>query len=90
MFRSQYGTSVSRYALDTVDSMKATVEEEIFRVFASEFPTLTVTGVLVEFIEGTNELNINVSYTLPDLSNATTKVGIAYTDKTALIQEVNL
>jgi phage baseplate assembly protein W len=90
ILRSSYGTDISAASWDTIDTMTSAVEQEVIAAFEREFSTLKLEEVRVEFIEANNALNIEVSYTLPDLRSATTRVAIVYTDKEALIKEVNL
>ena len=90
ILRSGYGTNVAFTSLDTTDAMTSAVEQEVISAFEKEFSTLQLEEVRVEFKEADNSLTINVSYLLPDLRSTSTRVAIAYTDKTALIKEVNL
>ncbi|CAB5219638.1 hypothetical protein UFOVP221_106 [uncultured Caudovirales phage] len=90
ILRSAYGTNMSLTAWDTVSAMTSAVEQEVIASFENEFSTLRLEEVRVEFREADNSLSIEVNYTLPDLTSTTTRVAIAYTDKTALIKEVNL
>lgn len=90
LMRTTYGTKIAQTSMDTVDSMVESVENEIIRIFEAEFPTLRLTDVIVNFKEDINVLDIEVLYVLPDQRDSSTKVGIAYTDKQALIYEVNL
>lgn len=90
VMRAGYGTNIAASFLDTTDAMIHAVEREVELLFSTQFPTLTLDKVLVNYQQAGNIITVDVLYLLPNQQEAATTVGLAYISDTDLIQEVNL
>jgi hypothetical protein len=90
LLRSTYGSEVARSAMETGDSAEAIITAEVERTFSNSFPTLSLVDVSFEFQEDINVIDVEVTYTLPNQTEVSLQVGLAYINDVSPIQEVNL
>lgn len=90
LLRSGFGTGVTDGFLDTTTAMDSVLHDEIVKIFVSQFPTLTLIDVSVDWDSDANTMTADVLYRLPSQEESQTQVGIAYLANDNLLSEVNL
>lgn len=89
VMRPTFGTDMTTVFFNTRDAAEETIKKEITRVFASYLPLLTLQETTVEFSEFSGEANARITYTLPNLIEVQTSVGIVTIDGTKPAYEEN-
>jgi phage baseplate assembly protein W len=82
VMRPTYGTDMKRVFFNTRDSAEETIRKEISRVFATYLPLLTLGNVVIDFSEFKGKAEVTITYTLPNLTEVQTSVGIVTIDGT--------
>jgi phage baseplate assembly protein W len=89
VMRPTYGTDMKRVFFNTRDAAEDTIRKEVSRVFASYLPLLTLSDVAIDFSEFNAEANVMITYSLPNLIEVQTSVGIVTIDGTRPAYEEN-
>lgn len=89
VMRPTFGTDMKTVFFNTRDAAEETIKKEVTRVFASYLPLLTLEETSVEFSEFSSEANVLITYTLPNLIEVQTSVGIVTIDGTRPAYEEN-
>jgi phage baseplate assembly protein W len=76
VMRPTYGTDMTRVLFNTRDAAEETIRKEVSRVFAAYLPALTLGEIEITFLEFSGEATVNLTYTLPNLIEVQTSVGI--------------
>lgn len=72
-----FGTKISSEIFNTQSVAEETVRSEIQNVFSTYFKLLTLKSIETSFNEITNEITVEVSYTIPDGRDNTLQIGTA-------------
>ena len=89
VMRPTFGSSIPTHVFDTDAVAVENISREVRAAFASHLPRLSLSEVNVSFDDSTATVNIEVIYDLPNQTQVTTNVGIAYIAGNKLISEVN-
>ncbi len=89
VMRPTFGTDMKTVFFNTRDAAEETIKKEVTRVFASYLPLLTLEETAVEFSEFSSAANVLITYTLPNLIEVQTSVGIVTIDGTKPAYEEN-
>lgn len=89
VMRAAFGTNLPTHVFDTDAVAVENISREVRGAFASHLSKLTLSEVNVSFDDATATVNIDVVYDLPNQTQMTTSVGIAYIAGNKLISEVN-
>ena len=90
LIRPDFGTSIPSTFMDNQEQTFATIETEVQTAFATQIPELKLQGVKTSFDEYTNILNIEVDYTLPNLTEVNTAIAYISTSGNQPSYEENL
>jgi phage baseplate assembly protein W len=76
VMRPSYGTKIPAALFNTVDSFTDVFERDVQRVFVEQLPLLSFESITSDFNERENTLSVDITYSLPNNTKATTKVGV--------------
>ena len=85
--RVEYGTTIPYALFEGADQATAEIKEEVRSAFNSFLPSLKLTATNVTFDTPANVINVEVRYTIPNLTESTTIIGIVTIDGTTPIYE---
>jgi phage baseplate assembly protein W len=89
VMRPTYGTDMKRVFFNTRDAAEDTIRKEISRVFTSYLPLLSLGDIAIDFSEFLGKAEVLITYTLPNLIEVQTSVGIVTIDGTRPAYEEN-
>lgn len=76
IFRPTFGTSTAASLFSTVTAATEAVQKEVKAAFVSWLPTLSLDSVNVSFDDYTNEVSVEVVYSLPDGKGIASVIGV--------------
>ena len=71
----EFGTLVPEAFMQTTDDAESLIKTEVERAFATELTQLTFSSVTTTFDEYTNNLNVSITYSLPNSEETTVSIG---------------
>lgn len=71
----EFGTLVPEAFMQTTDDAESLIKTEVERAFATELTQLTFSSVTITFDEYTNNLNVSITYSLPNSEETTVSIG---------------
>jgi phage baseplate assembly protein W len=89
VMRATFGTKIASHTFDTETVAIENITREVRSAFAVHLPALQLDSVLVSFDENESVVNVEVVYDLPNQTQVTTGVGLAYISGNKLVSEVN-
>lgn len=90
LFRAGYGSLFPLDVLNTEDTIKDSIIQDISETFSATLPALTLDEVIVQPGEGSETLYIEVVYSLPNEEKIRTEIGlVTISGATANIQETS-
>lgn len=90
LMRPEFGCLVPSAFMETQETASATIETEVDRAFSTQLSSLTLKSVDTVFGDGTGDVNITISYSLPNNELIDTTVSFMYIQNDQPAYEVNL
>jgi phage baseplate assembly protein W len=90
LIRPDFGTLIPSTFMDNQEQTSMSIETEVQTAFATQITELKLQTVRTSFDEYTNVINIEVDYTLPNLTEITTAIAFISTSSNQPAYEENL
>lgn len=89
VMRAAFGTRIPTHTFDNDAVATENVTREVRGAFSSFLPKLRLTEVNVSFDDDTASVQLEILYELPNQTQGSVNVGIAYISENKLLSEVN-
>jgi len=90
VLRPLFGSLVPSAFMETTDAAEALINSEVATAFGTYLPLLTLQSTDITYDEYTNEMQVTITYSLPDTTTEATTIAIITVDGANPASEENL